>query len=39
MLDERHSVPTKPERRLQAILALFRGAPVAQMSRQYEIGQ
>jgi transposase InsO family protein len=39
MLDERHSVPPKYERRLQAIMALFRGEPVAQVSRQYGIGR
>jgi hypothetical protein len=39
MLDERHSVPPKPERRLQAVLALFQGEPVAQVSRQYGIGR
>jgi hypothetical protein len=39
MLDERHSVPPKHERRLQAVLPLFRGEPVVQVSRQSGIGR
>jgi transposase InsO family protein len=39
MLDDRHSAPPTHERRLQAVLALFRGEPVATVSTQYRIGR
>ena len=38
MIDDCHAVPPKHERRLQAVLALFRGEPVATVSPQYRIG-
>jgi Integrase core domain len=39
MIDDRHSVPPKHERRLQAVLALFRGEAVEAVTTQYQIGR
>ena len=37
MSNGRHSISLKHERRLQAVLALFRGEPVVKVSTQYRI--
>jgi hypothetical protein len=39
MLDDCYSVPPKHERRLQAVLALFRGEAVETVTTQYRIGR
>jgi Integrase core domain len=39
MIDDCHSALPKHERRLQAVLALFRGEPVATVATQYRIGR